>query len=224
MIPQVRGYTGRNGHGYRRLVLIGASPHGRGPERLQLLRYLRRWVRFAIDSPLEEAGFEPSVPRDTAQVSRGAHVLIPLTGNFGANGNQHPDHDGRLARYRRFESGFLQRRVWCELRGRLRRENFERRHSRMHPSPLGRSLAGTVFYRDVTPGLPPRNIREHDEYSNLTLLCEGRGLGASDLLDNRPVRLLPESCAGRQCRFPASSKASRTLFGSSPTTRPLRMS
>src|SRR3954447_26437888 len=51
------------GHGYRRPVLIGASPHGRGPERLQLLGYLRRWVRFAIDSPLEESGFEPSVPR-----------------------------------------------------------------------------------------------------------------------------------------------------------------
>src|SRR4051794_21396136 len=63
LIPQVRGYTGRIGHGYRRPLLIGASPHGRGPERLQLVGYLRRWVRFAIGSPLEETGFEPSVPR-----------------------------------------------------------------------------------------------------------------------------------------------------------------
>jgi hypothetical protein len=31
---------------------------------------------------------------------------------------------------REFESVFLQRRVWCELRGCLRRKNFERRHSR----------------------------------------------------------------------------------------------
>jgi hypothetical protein len=33
--------------------------------------------------------------------------VVMLTGNFGANGNQ---DDGRLARYRRFESAFLQRR------------------------------------------------------------------------------------------------------------------
>jgi hypothetical protein len=33
-------------------------------------------IRFARDSPLEEAGFEPSVPRDTSEVSRGAHVSI----------------------------------------------------------------------------------------------------------------------------------------------------
>jgi hypothetical protein len=37
--------------------------------------------------------------------------------------------------------------------------------------------------------------------SNLTLPCEGRGLGASDLPDSRPVRLLPESCAATDARF-----------------------
>jgi hypothetical protein len=31
-------------------------------------------VRFAEDSPLEEAGFEPSVPGSAIQVSRGAHL------------------------------------------------------------------------------------------------------------------------------------------------------
>ena len=30
--------------------------------------------RFAVDSPLEEAGFEPSVPRDTTKFSTPAHV------------------------------------------------------------------------------------------------------------------------------------------------------
>jgi hypothetical protein len=38
-------------------------------------------VRFAIDSPVEEAGFEPSVPRDTPKFSTPAHVtcLTPCT-------------------------------------------------------------------------------------------------------------------------------------------------
>src|SRR6202011_5793716 len=39
-------------------------------------------VRFATDSPLEEAGFEPSVPRDTTKFSMPAHVtlcLVPRT-------------------------------------------------------------------------------------------------------------------------------------------------
>jgi hypothetical protein len=32
-------------------------------------------VRFARDSPLEEAGFEPAVPRDTTEISRGTYVV-----------------------------------------------------------------------------------------------------------------------------------------------------
>jgi hypothetical protein len=38
----------------------------------------------------------------------------------------------RKCRLKGFESTPLQRRAWCELRGCLRRKNFERRHSRMH--------------------------------------------------------------------------------------------
>src|SRR6202035_6091750 len=40
--------------------------------------------RFATDSPLEGAGFEPSVPRDTTKVSGPAHVAcagLPSNGN-----------------------------------------------------------------------------------------------------------------------------------------------
>jgi hypothetical protein len=33
-------------------------------------------VRFAIDSPVEEAGFELSVPRDTTKASRPPHVAF----------------------------------------------------------------------------------------------------------------------------------------------------
>ena len=33
-------------------------------------------IEFATDSPLEQAGFEPSVPRDTAKVSRGSHIAV----------------------------------------------------------------------------------------------------------------------------------------------------
>jgi hypothetical protein len=48
-------------------------------------------VEFASDSLLERTGFEPSVPRDTTKVSRGAHfaLLIPRNGKAGANENRH---------------------------------------------------------------------------------------------------------------------------------------
>jgi hypothetical protein len=37
-------------------------------------RRLIHEVRFAQDSPPEGTGFEPSVPRDTTEVSRAAHI------------------------------------------------------------------------------------------------------------------------------------------------------
>jgi len=39
--------------------------------------------RFAVDSPLEEAGFEPSVPRDTTKFSTPAHVTAFRAAIFG---------------------------------------------------------------------------------------------------------------------------------------------
>jgi hypothetical protein len=47
-----------------------------GPDERCLSR-LSEGSRRALyeDSPLEETGFEPSVPRDTTEVSRGAHVV-----------------------------------------------------------------------------------------------------------------------------------------------------
>jgi hypothetical protein len=47
----------------------------------QLLRIQQ--IGFALDSPLEEAGFEPLVPRDTTKVSRGLTsplLDLPVTG------------------------------------------------------------------------------------------------------------------------------------------------
>jgi hypothetical protein len=71
-------------------------------------------VRFAPDSPLEEAGFEPSVPRDTTKFSMLAHVTyawFPARGKVCANENRHHEDAGRLPRNRWFESCSLQRRV-----------------------------------------------------------------------------------------------------------------
>ena len=48
--------------------------------------------RFVGDSLLEEAGFEPSVPRDTTKFSMPAHVTyawFPARGKVGANENRH---------------------------------------------------------------------------------------------------------------------------------------
>src|SRR5437763_1604682 len=72
--------------------------------------------KFA-DSSLEEAGFEPSVPRGAIQVSRGAHLDsagFSANRKVGANENRHHDDAVRRPRDRWFESGPLQRRV-CEL-------------------------------------------------------------------------------------------------------------
>ena len=71
-------------------------------------------TEFAADSPLEEAGFEPSVPRDTTKFSMPAHVTyawFPAHGKVGANENRHHEDAGRFPRNRWFESGFLHRRV-----------------------------------------------------------------------------------------------------------------
>ena len=39
---------------------------------------LRHELGFTLDSPLEEAGFEPLVPRHAVKVSRAAHVASAL--------------------------------------------------------------------------------------------------------------------------------------------------
>src|SRR6516164_8025506 len=60
-------------------------------------------VEFAADSALEEAGFEPSVPRGAIKVSRGAHVVsagFPANGKVGANENRHHDDAPRPPRDR----------------------------------------------------------------------------------------------------------------------------
>jgi hypothetical protein len=70
---------------------------------------------FFSDSLQEEAGFEPSVPRDTTKFSTPAHVTsasLPARGKVGANENRHHEDAGRLPRDRWFESGSLQRLAW----------------------------------------------------------------------------------------------------------------
>jgi hypothetical protein len=59
----------------------------------------REEVRFAADSPVEGAGFEPSVPLAASRTGAGSKNVVPLTGDRG------------------FESPSLQRRVTCELNG-----------------------------------------------------------------------------------------------------------
>jgi ABC transporter substrate binding protein len=69
------------------------------------------------DSPLEEAGFEPSVPRDTTKFSMPANVTyawFPARGKVDANEYRHHEDAGRLPRNRWFESYSLQRGVRCE--------------------------------------------------------------------------------------------------------------
>jgi hypothetical protein len=68
-------------------------------------------VRFASDSPLEEAGFELSVPHDTTKLSRPPHVASSLiSGNekiVGANPRRcRPWTPGAFRRDQQFESGF----------------------------------------------------------------------------------------------------------------------
>ena len=75
------------------------------------------WARptgFAVDSPLEGTGFEPSVPRR----ARGIVVVSVLVrANFSVGRKSSRDEMSpsgnldRATRYRWFESGFLQRRV-----------------------------------------------------------------------------------------------------------------
>src|SRR5215510_8566207 len=106
---------------------LASCPGGRNPER-DGLSAGGRWIRtigsaswraheVRPDSLPEEAGFEPSVPRETAKFSRAAHVASArflANGKLGANDNRDHEDARCLQRDRRFESGFLQRRVRCE--------------------------------------------------------------------------------------------------------------
>src|SRR5271165_7149117 len=58
---------------------------------------------FAADSPLEEAGFEPSVPRETTKFSTPAHVAVASL--RGDRRLQIPDRDRSFSRRKRFPVG-----------------------------------------------------------------------------------------------------------------------
>jgi hypothetical protein len=72
------------------------------------------WGKFAVDSSLEGAGFEPSVPPKAPGVFV---VLVLIRVEFsvaresGRDDISRSRNLGHVTRYRRFESGFLQRRV-----------------------------------------------------------------------------------------------------------------
>ena len=72
---------------------------------------------FVHDSPREEAGFEPSVPRDTIKTSRGlVSSLLDSLPNVGAGKRElEPRSAGLPLRDRWFESSSLRRGVLCEL-------------------------------------------------------------------------------------------------------------
>jgi hypothetical protein len=72
-------------------------------------------VRFAPDSPLEEGGFEPSVPHHTTEISRQPNLApadFAATELVGANVTYTGEEAGRIPRDRRFESISLQRGVY----------------------------------------------------------------------------------------------------------------
>src|SRR5437868_7115739 len=70
-----------------------------------------------MDSPLEGSGFEPSVPRKAPVV---VLVSVLVRADFSVSGESSggamsPSRNlACVTRYRRFESGFLQRGVRCE--------------------------------------------------------------------------------------------------------------
>src|SRR5712671_4008792 len=66
--------------------------------------------RFAVDSPLEGTGFEPSVPRDTTNLSSRLW-LVPANRKVAAKENRHTKRRALPPRNRWFESCSLQRRV-----------------------------------------------------------------------------------------------------------------
>jgi len=94
---------------------------------LRLIRLERDGVRFAADSLVEGAGFEPSVPlRAPGVLVVSVLVLCRLSvSGESSSGDMSPSRNlGCVTRYRRFESGFLKRRVHVSRRpGRCRVEN-----------------------------------------------------------------------------------------------------
>ena len=59
-----------------RSQLPAAHVHPANVNGLRLVQVRSAGVKFAMDSLLEEAGFELSVPRDTTKVSRPPHVAF----------------------------------------------------------------------------------------------------------------------------------------------------
>src|SRR6266850_2851706 len=101
----------RNRHGDRRLKPSSLSPLGFEENSSP---------PFAPDSPVEGTGFEPSVPRDTTNLSSRLW-LVPANRKVGAKENRHTKRRALPPRNRWFESCSPQRRVQCEpdFRGRV---------------------------------------------------------------------------------------------------------
>jgi len=107
-------------------------------------------IRFAPDSPLEGTGFEPSVPRDTTNLSSRLW-LVPANRKVGAKENRHTKRRALPPRNRWFESCSLQRRVRLSCRrGLCRSRTLGFSHaalatSRSHgKQAVGADLAETV--------------------------------------------------------------------------------
>jgi hypothetical protein len=78
-------------------------------------------TRFIADSALEGAGFEPSVPRDTTEVSRGGLCRLARDSSPTANEPTGSDENRHSRQHQvpsagpMFGSGSLHRRIGCEL-------------------------------------------------------------------------------------------------------------
>jgi hypothetical protein len=96
------------------------KPFSSGPSLGEIFGALIEEVRFAIDSALEESGFEPSVPLGPEcaegtgrhrRLARGPELNTRPSWSFQGSLRQHPA-DPFARRDRGFESAFLHRRVY----------------------------------------------------------------------------------------------------------------
>ena len=72
---------------------------------------------MSLDSPLEQTGFEPLVPRDTAEVSNGSHIGCSIPRQREGQREREPTPRRRrgVQPDRWLESVFLERQVGSEL-------------------------------------------------------------------------------------------------------------
>jgi len=143
----------------RRLMPVSADRAGCfGPQHPRKSAASRRGNTNPGERPdclLEEAGFEPSVPRDTPKFSTPAHVtcLTPYTRKSRREREPMLRGCGRLPRNRWFESGSLQRRVASK----------NRRQLHQTPEPHGSLRCAHVLDRilrgDRSPRLSANTVR-----------------------------------------------------------------